>query len=101
MNVRYASFAEFYPYYLSQHDDRRCRRAHFIGTSIAIAAIVQFLDSLHPPWLLAAAIGGYGGAWIGHFFYEKNRPATFDYPWYSFRADWLMYWHMLTGKLSW
>lgn len=101
MKIRHASFADFYPYYVSQHDDRRCRRAHFIGTSIAIAAMVRFLDSLNPWWLLAAAIGGYGGAWIGHFYYEKNKPATFDYPWYSFRADWLMYWHMLTGKLSW
>jgi hypothetical protein len=43
---------------------------------------------------------GYGGAWIGHFFYERNRPATFAQPWLSFKADWVMYWQMLTGKLS-
>ena len=101
MGKRYTSFAEFYPYYLTQHADRRCRRAHFVGTSAAIAAIVQYVDSMNPWWLLVAVVAGYGGAWIGHFLFEKNRPATFDQPLYSFRADWLMYWQMLTGKLSW
>lgn len=99
--VRYSAFAEFYPYYLAQHDNRLCRRCHFLGTSSAIAGIAQYLDSLNPWWLLVALVSGYAGAWVGHFFYEKNRPATFDYPWYSFRADWVMYWQMLTGKLSW
>jgi hypothetical protein len=99
--VRYQTFSEFYPWYLGQHADRRCRRAHFLGTSCAIAAIAQYIDSMNPWWLLAALIGGYGGAWIGHFFFEHNRPASFAQPLYSFRADWVMYWQMLTGKLSW
>ncbi len=101
MTAHHASFAEFYPYYLTQHADRRCRRAHFIGTSSAIAAIAQYIDSLNGWWLLFAVVSGYGGAWIGHFFYEKNKPASFSRPWYSFRADWVMYWQMLTGKLTW
>lgn len=101
MTARFASFAEFYPYYLTQHADRRCRRAHFLGSSSAIAALAQYLDSLNPWWLLFGLASAYGGAWIGHFFYEKNRPASFSQPWYSFRADWVMYWQMLTGKLSW
>lgn len=99
--VRYDSFAQFYPYYLSQHENRMCRRAHFLGTSSAIAGIAQSIDSLNPWWLVVAVVTGYGGAWIGHFFFEKNRPATFGHPWYAFRADWVMYWEMLTGKLSW
>jgi hypothetical protein len=99
--VRYDSFAQFYPYYLAQHGHRVCRRAHFLGTSSAIAAIAQCMATPDPWWLLLAVVTGYGGAWIGHFAFEKNRPATFDYPWYSFRADWVMYWEMLTGKLSW
>jgi hypothetical protein len=99
--VRYDSFAQFYPYYLSQHEHRLCRRAHFLGTSSAIAAIAQYVATPVPWWPLLAVVTGYGGAWIGHFVFEKNRPATFDYPWYSFRADWVMYWEMLTGKLSW
>jgi hypothetical protein len=99
--IRYDSFSQFYPYYLSQHEHRLCRRAHFLGTSSAIACIAQFVASPTPWWPLLAIVTGYGGAWIGHAVFEKNRPATFDYPWYSFRADWVMYWQMLTGKLSW
>jgi len=99
--VRYDKFAQFYPYYLSQHEHKLCRRAHFLGTSSAIAAVVQYVVSPEPWWLVLAVVSGYGGAWIGHVFYEKNRPATFDHPWYSFCADWVMYWEMLTGKLSW
>ena len=95
--ARYQSFAEFYPYYLSQHDTRLCRRAHFIGSSSAVAAIAQYIDSLNPWWLLVALVSGYGGAWMGHFVYENNKPASFDYPLYSFRAVWVMYWQMLTG----
>jgi hypothetical protein len=101
MRTRFTNFSEFYPYYLTQHDKRMCRRTHFIGTSAAIAAVVQYIDSMNPWWLLAAVIFGYGAAWVGHFFFEKNRPASFDQPLYSFRADWVMYWQMLTGKLSW
>jgi hypothetical protein len=101
MATRYTSFAQFYPYYLTQHADRRCRRAHFLGTSSAIAALVQYVDSMNPWWLLVAPATGYGGAWIGHFLFEKNRPATFEQPLYALRADWVMYWQMLTGKLSW
>ena len=101
MTAKYASFAQFYSYYLTQHRDRRCRRAHFLGSSSAIAALAQYIDSLNAWWLLVAVVSGYGGAWIGHFFYEKNRPASFSQPWLSFRADWVMYWQMLTGKLSW
>jgi len=99
--VHYASFAQFYPYYLALHDNRLCRRAHFVGTSLAIGAVAQALTSANPWWLPAALLCGYGGAWIGHFAFEKNRPATFGYPLYAFRADWVMYWQMLTGKLSW
>jgi len=99
--THYDSFAQFYPYYLAQHDKRLCRRAHFIGTTLALACIVQAIVRMNAWWLPAALVCGYGGAWVGHFFIEKNRPATFDHPWYSFRADWIMYWQMLTGKLSW
>ncbi len=98
---RYTSFAQFYPYYLSQHANVLCRRAHFIGSSSALAAVAQFIDSFNPWWLLLAVVSGYGGAWIGHFVYEKNRPASFTQPLYSFYGDWVMYWEMLTGKLSW
>ena len=99
--VRYRRFADFYPYYLSQHDSRLCRRCHFVGSTLALGALAQAAASQHAIWLLVALVAGYGGAWVGHFFYEHNRPATFDYPLYSLRADWVMYWQMLTGKLGW
>ncbi|NHZ89677.1 DUF962 domain-containing protein [Massilia sp. CCM 8733] len=101
MPTRHASFAEFYPYYLSQHANLLCRRAHFIGSTSALGALAQYVVSMNGWWVLAALVSGYGGAWIGHFFYEKNRPASFARPLYSFMGDWVMYWQMLTGKLSW
>ena len=91
--VRYDSFSQFYPYYLAQHDHRMCRRAHFLGTSSAIAAIAQFVASPNPLWLLVAVTAA--------LLLVMVPTATFAYPWYSFRADWVMYWEMLTGKLSW
>ncbi len=101
MPPRHASFAEFYPYYLSQHANLLGRRAHFIGSSSALGALAQYVVSMNGWWIVAALVSGYGGAWIGHFFYEKNRPASFARPLYSFMGDWVMYWQMLTGKLSW
>jgi hypothetical protein len=101
MAAKIASFAEFYPFYLTQHADRMCRRTHLIGSSLALVALVMLLVTGRPWWLLAALVAGYGGAWIGHFVFEKNMPASFAQPLFSFRADWIMYWQMLTGKLSW
>jgi hypothetical protein len=97
---RIAGFADFYPFYLTQHANRTCRRTHFIGSTCALAALAMLAVTRNPWWLPAALVMGYGGAWIGHFFYEHNRPASFAQPLYSLRADWVMYWEMLTGKLS-
>lgn len=101
MSARITSFAEFYPFYLTQHAHRMCRRTHFIGSSLALACIALAIGTGNVWWVPAALVCGYGGAWIGHFYYEKNRPASFAQPLYSFRADWVMYWQMLTGKLTW
>jgi hypothetical protein len=101
MTARITSFTEFYPFYLTQHANRMCRRTHFIGSTLALASIAMLVRSANPWWIIAALVMGYGGAWIGHFAFEKNRPASFAQPLYSLRADWVMYWQMLTGKLSW
>lgn len=101
MSTRYTSFDAFYPFYLTQHANRTCRRTHFIGSTGALLALAALALTGNGWWFLAALVSGYGGAWIGHFVYEKNRPASFAQPLYSFRADWVMYWQMLTGKLSW
>ncbi|MGH8688369.1 MAG: Mpo1-like protein [Burkholderiales bacterium] len=94
-----ASFAEFYPYYLSEHSNRTCRRLHFAGTSIALGILLYAFASQNYWWLLAALACGYAFAWVGHFFFEKNRPATFTHPIYSFLGDWVMWKEMLTGKI--
>jgi hypothetical protein len=92
-------FADFYPFYLSQHSDRTCRRLHFAGTSLGLAALLHSFATLDFRWLLAGLAAGYGCAWIGHFFFEKNRPATFSHPFHSFLGDWVMWKDMLTGRL--
>jgi hypothetical protein len=95
----YRSLKEFYPFYLNEHSNRVSRRLHFVGTSIALVLlIIAFATSMW--WLVAfALIQGYTFAWIGHFFFEHNKPATFTYPWLSFLGDWRMWWEMLTGKI--
>ena len=96
---RYQRFAEFYPVYLAEHSDRTSRRLHFIGSSSALLCLVGLLATLNPLWLLAALVCGYGFAWVGHFFFEHNRPATFRQPLYSLMGDWKMYWQTLSGRI--
>lgn len=95
----YRSFGEFYPFYLSQHADRTCRRLHFVGSSLGLAAVCYAVATLNPWWILAGLVAGYLFAWIGHLFFEKNRPATFTYPLYSFIGDWVMWKEILTGRI--
>ena len=96
----YSSFSAFYPYYLSEHQNRTCRRLHFIGTSIGFALLLHAFSTLNFWWLLVALVQGYAWAWIGHFFFENNKPATFKHPFYSFMGDWVMWKDMLTGKIK-
>ena len=97
---QYSSFKDFYPFYLGEHANLICRRLHFIGTSgIVIIVALVIAQVLPVVWLWAIPILGYGFAWAGHFFFEKNRPATFKYPFYSFLGDWVMYRDMWIGKI--
>lgn len=96
---RYASMREFYPFYLSQHRHPTCRRLHFVGTSMAVALFLVALLTWQWAWLLVALVQGYGWAWIGHYFFERNRPATFSHPFFSLLADWRMWFESLTGRL--
>lgn len=100
MDKRYQTFAAFYPVYLSEHSNRTCRELHFAGSTLALICLAVLVLSGNPWWLLAALACGYGFAWIGHFFFEKNQPVSFRQPLYSFMADWVMYWQMLTGQVS-
>ncbi|MGR9088673.1 MAG: Mpo1-like protein [Gammaproteobacteria bacterium] len=97
---QYEKLGEFYPFYLSQHSNRSCRRMHFIGTTNALILLVA-AATLWNEWLLGLAlVQGYAFAWAGHFFFEHNKPATFGYPLLSFLGDWVMWWQMLTGKIG-
>ena len=93
---KYSPFWEFYPFYLSQHQNSVCRLLHFIGTSIIILLLIFYVDSAKD--LLFIPLVGYGFAWMGHFFFEKNKPATFEYPLYSLMGDFVMFWQILTRK---
>jgi hypothetical protein len=96
---RFTSFAEFYPFYLNEHRDRTCRRLHFAGSTLALVCVALLVATGNPWWLPAALVSGYGFAWVGHFFFENNRPATFKYPLYSFVGDWVMYAQIWRGKI--
>lgn len=97
---KYKSFRSFYPYYLTEHSDVANRTLHFIGTAgLLVILIVAVI--LQKWWMLALIpVCGYGFAWVGHFFIEKNKPATFTYPLYSLGSDFVMFWHMLTGQIG-
>lgn len=97
---KYKSFRSFYPYYLTEHSDLTNRTLHFIGTA-GLLAILAAAIILQKWWMLALIpLCGYGFAWVGHFFIEKNKPATFTYPLYSLGSDFVMFWHILTGQIG-
>lgn len=100
MEKQYKTFAEFYPFYLSEHSDVNCRRLHFVGSLLVIVLLGYVLATQKWAMLLLLPVIGYGFAWIGHFVFEKNRPATFTYPLFSFMGDWVMFKDILTGKVK-
>lgn len=96
----YASVAQFYPFYLSQHESLINRRLHFVGTTLVIAFAIAAVVSGKYLLFLALPIAGYGFAWVGHFAFEKNKPATFQYPFYSLACDFVMYKDMWLGRIK-
>ena len=99
-SAKYSSFSDFYPFYLAEHSNRTCRRLHFVGTSLGLACFATALATQNWWWLLAGLVAGYAFAWVGHYFFEHNRPATFTYPFYSFLGDWVMWKDMLSGRIK-
>jgi hypothetical protein len=95
---RFASFREFYPFYLREHSHPVSRALHAVGTAAAVLLLVLALWWRRPLLLLAVPLCGYGFAWVGHFFFEKNRPATFRHPFYSLLGDLRLVGDLLTGR---
>jgi len=95
------SFEEFWPYYVSQHKNKTSRRLHFLGTTIAMGCVA--VAPIYPAALLAAPIAGYGFAWLGHFAFEKNKPASWggaQAAYWSLRGDLRMWMYMLEGTMD-
>jgi hypothetical protein len=95
----FASFAEFWPFYLGEHNHPVNRRLHAVGTSLALLLLVALVAKGAWLWLGLVPLVGYGFAWVGHFAFEKNKPASFAHPLYSFRGDLKLWALALTGRL--
>jgi hypothetical protein len=95
---RFTSFAEFYPFYLSEHSHPTCRALHYIGSMGVLSIIAYAIISGNYMALWLMPLMGYGFAWVAHFFIEHNRPATFKYPLYSFIGDWVMLKDFFLGR---
>jgi hypothetical protein len=99
MANRLTSYEEFWPYYVSEHMEPVTRRLHVLGTTLVLAALAAAV-LVDPLWFIAAPLFGYGFAWVGHFFFEHNRPATFTYPLWSLRGDFRMFRLTLLGRMG-
>jgi hypothetical protein len=93
-------FEEFWPYYLREHQKPGTRALHFAGSTLAFATVAAALIARRPAWLLGAPVLGYGLSWIGHFFVEHNRPATWEHPLWSLRGDLKMWAMTVAGTLD-
>ena len=99
-NSGFANFSEFYPYYLQEHANRHCRQLHFVGSWLVLAVLIAAVYSGKYTLLWLIPVVGYGFAWVGHFFFEHNKPATFKHPFYSLMGDWVMFADILRGRVT-
>ncbi len=100
MSDRFRTFEEFWPYYVREHSKPLTRKFHFVGTAASMALVTAALRLRKPSLVAAALVAGYGPAWVSHFFIEKNRPATFQYPLWSLISDFKMFGMMLRGEMD-
>jgi hypothetical protein len=98
MEKRFKTLKEFYPYYLSEHQNYTCRVLHFVGTAMLFLIIALAIILSDYRILISLPFVGYGFAWVGHFFFEKNKPATFQYPLFSLASDFLLFFDLLIQK---
>jgi len=95
---KFTSLKEFYPFYLSEHSNTTSRALHFIGTGLVVLTFLAGFLFHNWRFFLLMPLVGYSFAWVGHFFFEKNKPATFQYPGYSLASDFILFYDLLTGK---
>ncbi|MBM4198288.1 MAG: DUF962 domain-containing protein [Gammaproteobacteria bacterium] len=99
--MSFRTFEEFYPFYLGEHANRTSRRLHVVGTTLAVAQLLLVFLTGNPWLLLSGLVTGYALAWVGHYFFERNTPATFKYPLLSLRGDFAMARDVFTGRIPW
>ena len=100
MQKKYQTFWSFYPYYLTEHRNAVSRGLHFTGTLLIFVCLIAGIITGKWFWFVIIPFCGYGFAWFGHFFFEKNKPATFQYPLFSLGSDFVMFWHTITGQIG-
>jgi hypothetical protein len=98
---RYRTFRDFYPFYLTEHVNPVSRRLHVVGTTLVVLSLIIAIVALDWRFAVAAPVIGYGFAWAGHFFFEKNKPATFKYPGFSLMGDFRLWFETVTGQRKW
>lgn len=96
---KFKTFKEFYPFYLSEHADKTNRTLHFTGTSLLLTVLIYALVAGQYKLIWLCPLFGYGFAWVGHFVFEKNKPASFKQPFFSLMGDFVMFWQLLTKKI--
>ena len=99
-NTKFTSFKNFYPYYLSEHQSKINKILHIIGSLLGLTFLIVILYLQQYKYIPISLLFGYTFAWIGHFVFEKNKPATFKYPLYSFVGDWVMLKDIIIGKIK-
>ncbi len=100
MAERIQTYSEFYQYYLTEHKNKTSRILHFIGTFLVfVLLVIAIVEGWGWKWILVPVVG-YGFAWIGHAFFEKNKPATFKYPFWSLISDFKLFFEILLGRRS-
>ena len=99
-DTKFTSFKKFYPYYLSEHKLKINKILHIIGSLLGLISLITVVYLENYKYIPLSFLFGYTFAWIGHFVFEKNKPATFKYPIYSFMGDWVMLKDVLIGKIK-
>lgn len=93
-------YEQFYQFYLTEHSNATSRRLHFAGSTFGLLGLGAAVSTGKVRYALMGVVVGYACAWVGHFVFEKNKPASFKQPFYSFISDFRMYSDVLRGRIS-